>query len=261
MKELLTTEQKTCVEMNMVQFQKRISRIVEESYLHQFKTKKVQEIFSEGKNSKLAARVSILNLPPIATCPNCATCAGSCYATLRYGDTTHVQPRWDKNLAMTMREDFVEMATRELKYKGTTIVRYHESGDFYSEQYIDKCMELAIANPQVFFYGYTKVKSALRLNALTNVNVIYSLIETPIGEIRNYGTKEYCEMLEKDYDYFVCPHDKTWKEKGLSCMGTCEECKTRDKVCFEIHGREAKKDTYSKVILDKLNKKKNIVTS
>ena len=249
----LTTEQKTCIEMNMQQFQERISKIVDDANNYKFKTNRPLEIFSEGKNAKLAAKVSILNLPPIATCPNCATCAGTCYATLRYGDRTHVQPRWDRNLAVTKREDFVELATRELKYKGTTLVRYHESGDFYSEEYIDKCMELAIANPQVFFYGYTKVKSALRLNALANVNVIYSLVETPIGEIRNYGTKEYCEMLQNDYDYFVCPHDSTWKEKGLSCMGTCEECKTRDKVCFVIHGRKAKQDTYSKTILDKLN--------
>ena len=94
--------------MNMQQFQERISKIVEDANNYKFKTNKPLEIFSEGKNSKLAAKVSILNLPPIATCPNCATCAGTCYATLRYGDRTHVQPRWDRNLAETKREDFVE---------------------------------------------------------------------------------------------------------------------------------------------------------
>ena len=72
----LTTEQKTCIEMNMQQFQERISKIVEDANNYKFKTNKPLEIFSEGKNSKLAAKVSILNLPPIATCPNCTTLLG-----------------------------------------------------------------------------------------------------------------------------------------------------------------------------------------
>ena len=42
----LTTEQKTCIEMNMQQFQERISKIVEDANNYKFKTNKPLEIFS-----------------------------------------------------------------------------------------------------------------------------------------------------------------------------------------------------------------------
>ena len=253
--ETLTLKEKTQILSKTEEFHERIARIVEESNNTPKKPGKAIEIFSEGHNAKLCAVVSIINLPPIATCPNCASCSGSCYATLRYGAPT-VTPRWDRNLAMTKREDFVELATRELRYKGTKIVRYHESGDFYSDDYINKCMELAIENPQVFFYGYTKNKKALKLNVLKNVNVIYSLVETgtPLGEVRNYGNQEYCEFLRDNFNVFICPHTNEWKAEGKSCMGTCQECMTRDKVCFIEHGRKAKTDKYSSVMLEYLKK-------
>lgn len=203
------------------------------------------EIYSNGNNAKIGNNVSILNLPPVKTCTNCATCAGSCYARFRY-QYPNVQKRWDRNWEMTKSEAFVELSTVELKYKATPIVRFHESGDFYSEEYIDKCFELALVNPQIKFYGYTKNKSALRLNALENVNIIYSMIDTVIGEVRNYGSQEYCEYLQDNYNAFICPHDSTWHAEGKKCMIDCQECLTKDSVCFVEHGNRAKNDKYSR---------------
>lgn len=225
--------------------------------VQQKKTKKEKpvEIFTNGNNSKIADIVSIINLPPIITCTNCATCAGSCYANFRY-QYPNVNKRWNRNWECTKADNFVEKATIELQYKGTPIVRFHESGDFYSDDYIDKCFDLAVANPNVFFYGYTKNKKALKLNALANVNIIYSLIETPIGEVRNYGTQEYCEYLRDNFGVFICPHDNTWKNENKRCMTTCDKCKTLDKVCFIEHGRKAKKDPYPKATLEKLKESK-----
>lgn len=215
-------------------------------------TKQV-EIYSNGNNVKIGNNVSIINLPPVLTCTNCATCAKTCYAKFRY-QYPNVQKRWNRNLEMTKADNFVELSTIELKYKATPIVRYHESGDFYSDEYIDKCFELAIKNPQIQFYGYTKNKNALKLNALANVNVIYSMIDTPIGEVRNYGTQEYCEYLRDNYNSFICPHDSTWKEQGKKCMIDCQECLNCSSVCFVEHGRSANKDTYSDETLSKLRK-------
>lgn len=203
-----------------------------------------QEIFSNGKNAKIGSNVSILNLPPIKTCTNCKTCQGSCYARFRY-QYPNVQRRWDRNLEMTKLDNFAAISTIELTYKGTPIVRFHESGDFYNDTYIDKCVDLAMSNPHIQFYGYTKNKNALRLNALANVNIIYSFINTPVGEVRNYGTQEYCEYLRDNYNSFICPHDKSWHEQGKKCMVDCKECLTCNSVCFVEHGRSAKKDTYS----------------
>ncbi len=209
------------------------------------------EIFSAGQNVKIAENTAILNLPPITTCTNCSTCAGSCYAKFRY-QYPNVKKRWDRNLEVTKRSDFVELATNELRYKGTPIVRFHESGDFFDKEYIEKCRQLALKNPQISFYGYTKNKDALILNELINVNIIYSLIDTPYGELRNYGTAEYCEYLHENYNIMICPHDETWKTSGKKCMVDCTECLKADNVCFVEHGRQRKSDKYSDKVLSQV---------
>lgn len=208
-------------------------------------------IYSNGNNTKIGNNVSIINLPPIKTCTNCATCAKSCYANWRYS-FPNVKRKWDNNFEQTKSEHFVEKATNELKYKCTPIVRYHESGDFYSEEYIEKSKELAIANPQISFYGYTKNKSALRLNEVENINIIYSLIDTPIGEVRNYGNEDYCNYLHEKLNVPVCPHDSTWKEQGKKCMIDCQECLHCKSMLFVEHGARSKGDKYSNETLAKL---------
>ena len=211
----------------------------------------VQEVFSTGRNAKIGDNVSILNLPPIKTCVNCATCSKSCYAMFRYGFPS-VKARWDSNLKLTKSSSFVDKASIELKYKGSNIVRFHESGDFYNMAYINKCYKLAKQNPNIMFYGYTKNIEALKLNKLQNVNIIYSLIKTELGYVRNYGTKEYCDYLHDNYNVLICPHDKTWKASGKKCMVDCTECLNCQSVCFVEHGRKAKSDTYSSSTLAKL---------
>ena len=208
-------------------------------------------IFSVGKNIKIGGGTTILNLPPIKTCTNCSTCASSCYANFRY-QYPSVKKRWDNNLIETKKSSFVEKATIELKYLGSNIVRYHESGDFYNDNYINKCYKLAKACPSVMFFGYTKNKNALKLNKLSNVNVIYSFIDSEIGLIRNYGNKDYCNYLHEHYNTFICPHDDSWKKQGKKCMVDCKESLTCNNVAFVQHGRKAKSDPYSKETLAKL---------
>lgn len=212
----------------------------------------VKEIYSNGNNQKIGNNVSILNLPPIKTCTNCATCAGTCYARFRY-QYPNVKARWDRNLEMTQADNFVELSTVELHYKATPIVRAFESGDFYSDEFIDKMFDLAVANPQIKFYAYTKNKNALKLNALANWNVIYSFIVTPNGrEYRNYGSAEYCNLLHEKFGTPICPHDNTWKEQGKKCMIDCQECLSCDSMCFVIHGNRAKKDEYEQTVIQEL---------
>lgn len=211
------------------------------------------EVFTSGQNAKIGDNTAILNLPPVKTCTNCKTCSDSCYARFRY-QYPNVQKRWDINLEQTKSEDFVEKATIELKYKACPIVRFHESGDFYNDEYIEKCRKLAEANPCISFYGYTKNKSALSLNELENVNIIYSMINTPEGELRNYGTVDYCNYLHDNFGTLICPHDETWKEEGKKCMIDCTECLSCKSVCFVEHGRKRKSDKYSSEILSKVVK-------
>lgn len=196
-------------------------------------------MFSKGKNSKLSKDVAIFNLPAIKTCPNSETCRDTCYA--RQAEECYKECRVQRESNYTTakqatKTEFFEYIMNELDKNKAKIVRLHESGDFFNDEYIGKWLMIIKENPNIQFYGYTKVKNALILNEFKNCNIIYSFV----NGLRNYGTQMYCNALNLAYNAFICPHEN---QKHF-CMGECKECLTRDKVCFVIHGNRAKKDTY-----------------
>lgn len=138
-------------------------------------------------NSKLAKDgVASFNLVPIETCPGAGSCAKYCYADtgsyLRFHKTT-MPPRVSNWLA-SQKEDFVpkmvEMIGKEKAKGKIKAIRVHDSGDFYSPQYIDKWHKIASAHPDMTFYAYTKShhpKLRERLNELEklpNFNIVQS---------------------------------------------------------------------------------------
>lgn len=115
----------------------------------------------------------IFNLPAIATCPYaCNGCTGSCYARKaeKRFPTGALVSRY-KNYFLTLRKDFVSIMVKRLRslienkrskaYKvlnrgGKVIMRVHESGDFYSREYLMKWLEIARQVPEIQFVVYTK---------------------------------------------------------------------------------------------------------
>lgn len=146
-------------------------------------------------NSKLAKDgIVSFNLPPIETCPGAGECAKYCYADtgnfLRFWKGT-MPPRVANWLA-AKRDDFAPRMIELLdKYKkgrdenGKPVkmnaIRIHDSGDFFSPDYIKKWTEVAKAHPDIKMYAYTKSHHpALRtyldeFAALPNVNIVQSL--------------------------------------------------------------------------------------
>jgi hypothetical protein len=62
--------------------------------------------------------------------------------------------------------------------QGGQAVRIHDSGDFYSDEYLLAWMDVARATPDVLFYAYTKEITRLRMyaeNAPENFRWLYSL--------------------------------------------------------------------------------------
>ena len=72
--------------------------------------------------------------------------------------------------------------------KNATVIRYHSSGDFFTQSYFDAAIEVAINNPEIIFYAYTKslLFWTKRLNDIPN-----NLILTA-----SYGGK-YDNLIEK----------------------------------------------------------------
>ena len=89
------------------------------------------------------------------------------------------------NLYASLESNFVSDAISDLTYhakRGINVVRLHDSGDFYSQEYLDAWKAVAKALPDMVFYAYTK---SLHLNLLIGsvecIRDLNSLRRIPIG--------------------------------------------------------------------------------
>jgi len=99
------------------------------------------------------------------TCPQALACRGVCYAKqgrYRMDNVAHARKH---NLRMSLRSTFVKLITADLQQmvvkskvcrKPYIVVRLHDSGDFYRQEYLDAWSAIAATFPHVIFYAYTK---------------------------------------------------------------------------------------------------------
>lgn len=126
-------------------------------------TEKTSIKISTG-NSKLADTF-IWNIAPVDTCPGrTPLCEKYCYARKAYRLYTNTRKAWDTNTEYARSGEFFvlvrEYLERELASKRKTsrfkYFRIHESGDFFSQAYLDDWIEIARAFPGLQFLAYTK---------------------------------------------------------------------------------------------------------
>lgn len=127
---------------------------------------------SDG-NKKLVSdeytRFLIFSIPAVKTCPFATEhCKASCYAVKAERAYPDCLPAREKNLAFTKTDEFVPFMVKALHYiaglkayrKAEHItVRIHESGDFYSYEYLKKWLDIADACRDIKnmdFAAYTK---------------------------------------------------------------------------------------------------------
>lgn len=193
-------------------------------------------------NSKLAKDgIASFNLVPIETCPGAGSCAKYCYADtgsfLRFWKTT-MPPRVANWLA-SQKPDFVEKMNAmfgDVKKKGKIkAIRVHDSGDFYSPDYIKKWTEIARSNPELMFYAYTKshhpnLRQHLNeLEKLPNFNVVQSM-----------GSK-YDHLIDPSKPHAVVfPDEASMKKAGYADAMESDLAaanKNNRKVGLYIHGQ------------------------
>lgn len=94
------------------------------------------------------------------TCPQAGKCAAICYA--RQGKYV-IMPRvveareFNVNFLRThSMADFVSAVREDLRHLTKTFIRVHDSGDFFSQDYLNAWYEIARAFPKKIFYAYTK---------------------------------------------------------------------------------------------------------
>lgn len=94
------------------------------------------------------------------TCPSALACRAVCYAKQgRYRMASVANARLHNlNAFLSSREGFIASALADLQRlsKRFNVVRIHDSGDFFSQEYLNAWKVIAAAFPAVIFYAYTK---------------------------------------------------------------------------------------------------------
>ena len=111
------------------------------------------------------------------TCPAATACKAVCYAKQgRYVMGAAVTNRLD-NLDESQAPAFVANMIKSLRSaRSFNVIRVHDSGDFYSQEYLDRWYAVARALPDKIFYAYTKrMDLDLWTNKPDNFRLVQSL--------------------------------------------------------------------------------------
>jgi len=90
-------------------------------------------------------------------CPMADGCIKFCYARKGAYIWGNVKPAFEKRYELSKTDDFISAIHAEIQRKKPKFVRVHDSGDYYSREYLAKWFQIAKQNPQVNFYSYTNM--------------------------------------------------------------------------------------------------------
>lgn len=215
---------------------------------------KLMVYFRHG-NLKLGQNVLIWSLPSSMACGcNCAKCyakkAERIYKNTRvmrlYKMILIEYALLDDNFKKELQKRFIN----ELEYKTQNksmqwVLRVHESGDFYKNEYLKFWLEIIkkvenIENLKI--YTYTKILNNHEIdlinNTYKNFNIVKSFIELDNKKYINFGNDDYLQNLssklkEAKKDFYIC--DYGTKTSHAICMGNCTKCLNCSHVLFHQH--------------------------
>jgi len=98
----------------------------------------------------------------LKTCPNAGACAKGCYALAGAYRFSNVARAFEERLQATQAPSFETDMIQAIKKAKAERVRIHDSGDFYSEAYLNRWYRIMRALPNVQFYAYTKMVNMLK---------------------------------------------------------------------------------------------------
>ena len=189
--------------------------------------------FSKG-NSKVGP-MAVFNIPAITSCPGRTPwCSTHCYAA-------KVERRWSapREMYAANLRALSEGAPLPTLPRGTTIVRIHANGDFYSAEYAQQWAAYVANNPGVTFYAYTRswriaaILPALEaLRALPNMTLFASMDESTTDAPPSGWRVAYIAGDEKASGPLCM--EQTGKQPNCVACGYCFKAK-RGNIQFTTH--------------------------
>lgn len=173
-------------------------------------------------NKKMGKEVYLFNLPPLLTCTPTNWCLHgrnenpACYALrsrFLWGNAVKGAKR---RLETSKQDDFVEIMVKETNKKQIKYFRFHSSGDFYSQEYVRKAMDIAEQCPDTLFRTTTRRRDLTEilqeLNSLPNFIVRESLdIERPEpGMGLPFAALSFLDIVKR--------------EEAYKCKNNCTAC-------------------------------------
>ncbi len=130
-------------------------------------------------NSKLKKEnIFKFSLPVLKTCPQALRCIDFCYGLQGHYVTfkESIDKAHNNNFCLTKHKLFEQILVAEIHKRKIKTIRLHDTGDFYSQAYLNKWSRIASFCNDTFFYAYTK---SLNLNfddflSLPNTKIIQS---------------------------------------------------------------------------------------
>jgi hypothetical protein len=118
----------------------------------------------------------------VITCPSAGTCLALCYASSGTYLFRNSMVKHSRNLQFFMDDPFefanqlISEISKKASRKGFRAIRWHDSGDFFSEGYWGMAKMVMNALPHVQFYAYTKRVSFFknRTDIPSNFSPVYS---------------------------------------------------------------------------------------
>ena len=195
------------------------------------------------KTMKMHAGYRIFNvsMPAGITCPMAGECGRICYA--KYGRMILPDQiaSYRENLTMYEQGVFFDQLEAELtrqerlaaKMGQTVLIRIHDTGDFFSREYLDDWLTFMRAHPHVWFYAYTKSVSFVKDAAISG------LIPENFTYVFSYGGKQDL-MIDREHDRWaeIVPEDA---EIPAGCFdGSHDDIYAADPGCrmiaLRVHG-------------------------
>jgi len=113
------------------------------------------DLYLSGGNIRM--NIPTWSLPAVDTCPGATDhCKKYCYAKKAENIWRGVRPSRDRNYQATLSPDFVDRMVGLVKRTGSEYIRIHESGDFYSQDYLNKWFEVAVRLPENKFLAFSQ---------------------------------------------------------------------------------------------------------